>query len=237
MTRTALISLAVGLASSSCLVHADVFDDFEDGEYTSSPEWFVTSVPGSSIVLLDPIDSSNLVLRLQGTDTAHRRLATEAGIPWRGFALSVDFRGDAQHQADFQLLDSLTVNDAPSYTLRWTRDVGSSLLVRRGGTLLSELIFEYDVSSAWTTLRFWHDPSTDLLTLTVTDRASGGLLGSTTVGAGADFGSLGSITYLSLGSQEVGGQYFDNVRLVTVPTLGAVPLFALASLGFAVRRR
>lgn len=204
---------------------ADLIETFQDGDYTHSPAWFVSNVPGDEDVRVDQMDVSNLALAMHGTNTAHHRLATEVTTSWEGFQFSVDFRADGVHNTDFQLL---TNDNQPSLTVQWTRSITDNyLILRNGGIEIATMAFDLNSTDNWTTLSLWHDSNTDLVSVRVSDASSGIVLGSSTVSVGFDLSSAGDIGLVSHGAEETPWQYFDNVQLTTVPAPGSLTGFAL----------
>lgn len=216
---------------------ADIIDDFEDGDYTNNPVWFVSNDIGSDVIGQDLFDPANTALAMRGTDSGHRRIATETDVAWSGFSYAVDFRADGVHQADLQLLSNLPNDTAPSLSVRWTRtDTANGIVLREGGIDLLTISLGYSTSDDWTTVAISHDPDTHAVSLTLSDAVTGDIIADGSVMFDADLSMAGNIRYASIGAQETDWQYFDNVRLHTVPAPGFGGLAAAGCLGFGAHR-
>ena len=217
LNQTSIMSVVVFLIgfAGTCSATPNVFDDFEDGNYTDGPTWFVTNAVGLDEVVSDALFSGNLALRMRGTGSAHRRIDTVASVPWDGFSFSVNFRADGEHQADFQLKSDQPNDTLPSLTIRWTRDSGasSSIVLREGAEDLITLSLPYETSSSWITVATNHDPASDLVTIQLKDALTGALLQSASTAFSSDLASSGPIRFIGLGAQKTDWQYFDNVML------------------------
>jgi len=229
------VALLLGCALGNA--RADIIDDFEDGNYTSNPVWFISNDIGSDAFVQDLLNPTNTALAMHGTDGGHRRIATETGIAWSGFSYAVDFRADGVHQADFQLLSNLPNDTVPSLTVRWTRtDTTSAIVLREDDIDLLTISLDYSASDNWTTVAISHDPGTHAVSLTLSDAVTGDIIADGSVMFNADFATAGNIRYASIGAQETDWQYFDNVRLQTVPAPGFGGFAAAGCLGFGARR-
>jgi hypothetical protein len=75
---------------------ADLFEDFQDGDYTNDPTW--TGDSSFYSVTLDPISMTNYALRGTGTAAGHRKLETVFAepVPWQDFSFSIELMSTVQ---------------------------------------------------------------------------------------------------------------------------------------------
>ena len=231
LTSITFLILVIGFVSTP-VKSTMIYEDFEDGDYTNNPAWWVYTEVGADEVTADPIRSDNLVWKAYGTDTGHRVLKTSvSGIPWDTFDVSLEYR--AASNANFHGAGKLETtggtdgiqfglwydtNKSPSfstYANLWVEDYGYNWQADGTYTLIPIGDVPRD---QWLKLRAWYDGDAGLVRVEARILETDVLLGQVSRQSVYDLSQMGSIDVLGIGIEETHWQYMDNVLLTPEPT-------------------
>ena len=144
----------------------EIFDGFEDGDYTSNPQWTPSNLPyGTAFVSVDdPVNLDNYALKVHGTDQAHYTLDTPANATFAGFDLSMEFL--ATNGLDY----------GPHFLIGNENEWIAFFLSSKLNIMMSEFTdggpgprYDYTAScpsispNTWLHLHMWHDVESDLI--------------------------------------------------------------------------
>jgi hypothetical protein len=242
---SSLVGVAVLIMWLSGPAHADFFDGFEDGNYTSNPVWTLGNAPyGAASVQADPVRVGNLAVQIHGSEEAHVVLDTSVNTPYAGFDASMEFL--TTNASDYYPVlevrnDNVYISlgfarDYPQYgdlvpTLYLGEYVAGTDWVNHG------VVTDNISANTWYNLHMWNDVGTgrvygELGTL------DGSVLASVDFLPVTDLLGQTSISSLRIATQESTWQYLDNVELSQVPVPGAVLLgfLGLGAAGVKLRR-
>lgn len=240
-TMTVLAALVVMPSPA----RADLFDGFEDGDYTSNPPWEVVNLQGTAAVAPDPIGPDEFALRGYGSPAAHHLLATDVAMSWNGFHASHEFLATGESYSSW-----LSVNDslepATQTTLaihfRHNSDMGNIsrfVVVERSES--DQILHMQEIPAAdvplneWLLLSMWHDPGAGLVCANVHPASGGAAIAELSFTPTiADLGSAPPVSVVTIGFEETAWQYIDDVSLVPEPA--TFVLIALSGLAFLRRR-
>jgi len=230
------ITIAICASLCTSVVHAvPVFEEsFEDGNYSSDPAWSYAAYTTSSFVGVapDPLDASNLALRVHGTDTGHRGLTTSdvnipsAGLDWTfrvmGNQYRMDMRNILRSDAGTAIEVWLQMKPTRSYTLfRFGApgyDAKDNQLAVRGSFPNSE----------WWDVHVWYDSSGNRLNATVADHT--GILSEHSYQPLFDWAGAGTFNKMTVVAQETVWQWTDDIMVQSIPEPATLFMLALGGL-------
>ena len=194
-----------------------LFDDFEDGNYTSSPAWVDSHHRGSFAIVSDPEGSGGYSLRIVGTATAHQEIESTlpAPVSWKGFYLSADFFATNTNYYH----PVIRVDSDSGFHIRGRihMDIGKDPSLR---VYLDENGTEQEISvpsptdvNKWWRMELWHDTYSNLIKFRITIRDKGTLICNHSIQPASDLENLSRITSVSIAVEEIYNQYIDNVTL------------------------
>jgi hypothetical protein len=225
---TTLVIAANFLAAPT---YADLYDGFEDGDWTANPTWFDAN-PGygqDGGIVADPVRPDNLVWKAKGTEQAGRSIATSdfAPMPWTGFHSSVEFLTTTSYRFCGQLyvVDGNWSSGGPYYEVvsawlwhdvTWGNQANLYMAEHRtdGSDAYQSTMFDLSLVpiNEWLRLSLWHDPLTGLVMSDVRRVSDGQLIIGSSM-APATLGGPSPLSYVGIGAEELEWQYMDNVTL------------------------
>jgi hypothetical protein len=221
-----VLAVLLGLIVAPC--YADLFDDFEDGDYTSNPAWTVVEAGGSAAIVPDPLTPPNLVLEGVGGTLNPHRLRTPVDMPVLWFDLSFDLLVlDGPFDFAFLLEGLAPDSDALEFRLHGAGGPGVSLDFSYQGHYFAASI-SLEFGGDWHTVHIWQGPDD----YSVSFEVSGALSG---VFSGVDLSTAPDRASVSIAFQEVNPQYVDNIHVMNIPEPSAAILLIVA--GVIVLRR
>ena len=200
------------------------FEDFEDGDYTNNPVWWVSENLGSGIITNDPIRPDNLVWKAFGTNTGHRILSTDVcGIAWNTFDVSMDYKvsDSGNFHGVFFLTPEQGVTGSFRIGLWYDSSISSSvrIYIIEYGSASQDLRTWIPIGNIprnqWLTLHAWYDNSYGYITAEVRILETDTLLGQVSLDPNMDMEQAGEIDILGIGIEENTWQYLDNVNLTS----------------------
>ncbi len=210
-------------------VHAEVFDDFEDGNYTADPPWTVAYAQGAAEVVSDPVRPENLVLGGYGTETGHHVLQTPATMPWTSFDVSLEvltLNNDFSPAVFLMRGDEHVGNPNYSLNLDVRREPGDTATLLRidefdqdHPSFVRQMVyFDADPLETWWHVRMRYEGSTQQVRVEIRDAADEALLFEHAFAPAIDLDVEPAFDYLKLGFEETSWSYMDNVELIPEPT-------------------
>lgn len=227
--RTCATALLLCLFAVSAPTAGDVFDGFEDGDYTSDPPWTVMNPEdGDSAVVADPTRPDNLVASGYGTEGHERVLQTPVTMDWAGFHLSSEIlclhnnefgpawflrRGD-DHYADPYYSININVHKEPEMTNVQLRI--DEYCCDHPDFVRHNLYFEADPVGNWWRLDAWHDEIADQVIVELRSIADDSLIFDYSFTPVVDLATEPAFAWLKIGFGEPSWSYMDNVRLTRI---------------------
>ncbi len=244
MKKHVMVMLSVVVFTAGSVASAAVYENFEDGDYTNNPAWWVDLDMGADEISNDPVRQDNLVWKAYATETGHRVLKTNvSGIPWDTFDVSLEYM--ASTSGNFHGIWKLETEGAidgitfglwydpkkspgfSDYAHLWIHDYG-----------LTEYLWTYTLipignipRDQWLKLHSWYDVSAELVRVEARILETDVLLGQVSRQSVLDLSEMGEVDVLGIDIGETNWQYMDNINLTPEPaTLALLLLGGLALL-------
>ena len=237
-----LFVLIIAFAMSTDVLGA-VSEDFEDGDYTNDPAWWLYNDRGDDSITADPIRTDNLVWMAYGGGRSHHMLRTDvSGIQWSQLDVSFEYKASASgnfHAAWFGTIDQGLSTIGLWYDpVEHDSDVRLYILQEYGAA--ADFTYEYiPVTNIprdqWLTLHTWYDSVAELIRLEVRNQLTGVLIEQVSSQPALEVSQLGELDFFDIGIEEVEWQYIDNINLTPEPS--TIILLVLGGFLFLKRNR
>ena len=224
-------------------IFAGIIEDFEDGDWTNNPTWWISENVGSGLITSDPVRPDNLVWKAYGTDTAHRILSTDVSdVSWDSFDISLDYKTSSS--GNFHGAIFLTPEAGIDGSFRiglWhdtQKDPDVRIYIIEYGPSVQDIKNWIPIGNIprdqWLTLHAWYDADLGLITAETRVLETDMLLGQVSVTPHMNLSQSGDIEGLGIGIEETTWQYMDNVALIPEPL--SITILALGGM-MILRRR
>ena len=203
-----------------------IFDDFEDGDYTNNPAWWVSASVGDGLITNDPVRPNNLAWKAYGRDTAHQIISTDVGgVAWDSFDMSLEYK--ASDSGNFHGAWFLEPEAGVAGSFRmglWhdtSKDPDARLYIIEYGPSVQDIRTWIPIGNIprnqWLKFHSWYDIDSDLMISELRILNTDMLIGQVSITPYMNLSQAGDIDVLSIGIEETNWQYMDNVVLVPEP--------------------
>ena len=223
MNKTLLV-LAV-LIMLNRVANANLFDDFEDGDYTQNPVWLLAETYHWQEVVDSPTDPNNKVIRIHGTREGASAIATILSEPitFRDFCVSYDF-----YAVEYNFCPEPTLStQSADYMIRLRFIADNSVFhfitityVRGEYSWSAYTIYPSNIFNLNTWYKYvgYYDETNNAVIHELYNKETGNLIATAVHSlSDANFDINKSIYSIYLGCQGTAWQYFDNVSLASEP--------------------
>jgi hypothetical protein len=222
MNKTLLV-LAV-LIVLNRVANANLFDDFEDGDYTQNPAWLLVGTYHWQEVVDSPTDPTNKVIRIHGTREGATEIATILSEPiaFRYFCVSYDFYTGAYDFCPQPTLSSQSGDSMIRLRLVGDKDFDQSAFYFT--TIIYIRDYRWDAYTIYPSSIFnlntwykyvgYYDETSNAIIHELYNKETGNLIATAAHSiSDANFDINKSIYSAYLGCEDTAWQYFDNVSL------------------------
>ncbi len=210
------------ISSEECIV----FEDFEDGDVTINPTWYLYHTNpevGQGMIASDPIRSGNLVYKGYGTPTGHRVLQTplDPQIPWDSFNLSMEFMATQGYFSiwygfkndNYEMGVGIWYdNRSPGHTDYVVLGIHEAGFTPESWALIPKSQFSYN---KWYKVDCWYDSASGVIRARLSLLETGQIIAQVSRVPTIDYSLEPGIALARFGIEELQWQYVDNFCLAS----------------------